>query len=494
MDLWGILAGIMSRKKQNLSLATEVFDGVRTQMQGILDDPVKLIEFLGVHLKPKQVERQENGEVFTPPSLINEKFDNLEKVCPSIWKDPSRKFLDPANGIGNYPAIAYQRLMNGLEDSIPDAKSRKKHILENMLYMCELTGKNVEVSRKLFDSDDIYKLNIYQGSFFDLDTQKEWGIKSFDVIMGNPPYNSGGIRSSTGNKLVKGKKTETLWPKFVEKSMKLLKNEGYLVFVHPLSWLKTSHSVHDLLLEKCITWLMLWDDSKSKSTIGADIPLSTYIIQNTMNDSQMLTDIKSCLSRQKITMESTVFLDKKYSIPFAYHSIFDKIIKKMEENPTLKLDVRTSTVKSENSGFKLPDTYKVDDMLAIDTYRIKDGYSVKKMKEKHKDTHLPKLIIANKRSFAGSFVDDGRLGLVGSDKFYIVGDNLPSLKKMFDTKLATMISKNVKFRQSFLEKDAILYVPDVRNIPKTELPDVTDEHIYKYLGLTTDEIKLIENN
>lgn len=40
-----------------------------------------------------------------------------------------------------------------------------------------------------------------------------------------------------------------------------------------------------------------------------------------------------------------------------------------------------------------------------------------------------KLIIANKSSYKGSFIDDGRLGLCGNDKFYILGENLELIKK-----------------------------------------------------------------
>lgn len=224
MDLWGILASIMVRKKDNLSLAIEVFDGVRTQMQGILDDPVKLIEFLGVHLKPKELEKKVRGEVFTPVWFVNEMLDALEKVNPEIWTNPSNKFLDPANGIGNYPAMVFQRLMTGLETSIPSVGERKKHILENMLYMCELDAKNAEVSRKLFDPDGIYKLNLYIGNALEVDVSSMWGLDMNDVyVIGNPPYNTERTRSGCS----------PLYHKFIEK---FIDNCRMLTFVVPSRW------------------------------------------------------------------------------------------------------------------------------------------------------------------------------------------------------------------------------------------------------------------
>jgi hypothetical protein len=99
-------------------------------MGGLIDNPSELVEFLGQHLKPKELEKKQNGEVFTPPQLIEQKFDQLTLADPHIWSDPSKKFMDPANGIGNYPALAFHRRMEGLKEALPNETTRKKHIME----------------------------------------------------------------------------------------------------------------------------------------------------------------------------------------------------------------------------------------------------------------------------------------------------------------------------------------------------------------------------
>jgi len=38
------------------------------------------------------------------------------------------------------------------------------------------------------------------------------------------------------------------------------------------------------MIDRHIIWLKLWDDSKSKGTINADIPISLYILQNIINN------------------------------------------------------------------------------------------------------------------------------------------------------------------------------------------------------------------
>jgi type I restriction-modification system DNA methylase subunit len=203
-------------------------------------------------LKPKEVEKKENGEVFTPIKLVN---DMLDKLPTEVWKNKNLKWLDPCCGMGNFPIAVYLRLMEGLKQEIPNDDDRKEHILENMIYMAELNKKNVSICRQIFDVNNYYCLNLYEGDALELDPDVEWNVEKFDVILGNPPFNKGGIRSHTGKQL--GEKNETIWTKFVEKSLGLLKPNGYLAFIHPLSWLKKSHSLHNDMIDRHIILLKL---------------------------------------------------------------------------------------------------------------------------------------------------------------------------------------------------------------------------------------------
>jgi hypothetical protein len=237
--------------------------------------------------------------------------------------------------------------------------------------------------------------------------------------------------------------------------------------------------------------MKLWDDSQSKMEICADIPISLYVI-NCVNNIVDKTIIVSVLKRKRINTESKEYLNPKYSIPLAYHSIFEKLIKLIESNANYKMEVKLKTVKSEGEQIPLPEKYSVNDNYAIDTYRVKDGYFVKKMTETHPDMKKMKLIIANKASFEGSIIDEGRLGLTGNHKYYILGEKLEDLQQLFETKIGHIVSHYTKYGQDFLDKDAFEYLPDVRNIPIEILPEVTDKNLYKLLKLTKDEIKLIE--
>jgi len=464
-------------------------------LQSLIDSPKELLELIDSCLKPKQKEKQENGEVFTPMCLVFEMLDNLDKHYikehrKSIFTKSSFKWFDPASGMGNFPVAVYLRLMDGLKSQISNNEDRKKHIIENMLYMSELNKKNVFISHQIFNMNNQYKLNLYEGNTLELDIVSVWGLElnSFDVILGNPPYNKGGIRSHTGKQL--GEKNETIWTKFIEKSFKWLKPDGFLAFINPLSWLKKSHSLHNDMLEKHIVWLKLWDNSQSKGMINADIPISLFVLQNTINTNNKKTEITSILKRRSLTTSSFEYLNPKYSVPLAFHSIFGKLVDFIETK-NLQLEYKTKTIKSSGTKVKIPTEYTLEDMWAVDTYTIKEGLMVKKATEQHPDANKRKLIISNKASFTGAFIDEGKLGLTGNDKSYILGDNLELLLNMLlSFKISDIISHFTKYRQDFLEKEVYTYLPDIR---KLGIADITENEFYKLIGLTSQEIHQIKN-
>jgi hypothetical protein len=480
LDFIKELACKHSNKSSNMHNISIQF---KTSLQSLIDNPKELLELIDNCLKPKEIEKKENGEVFTPMKIIDEMLD---KMPVDVWKDKNLKWLDPAAGMGNFPVAVYLRLMETLKDEIKDEKERKKHILENMLYMCELNKKNIFICRQIFDINSEYTLNLYEGNTLEFDPYKTFGIRQFDIVLGNPPYNKGGIRSCTGKML--SEKNETIWTKFIEKAFEWLKLDGYLVFINPLSWLRKSHSLHNVMLEKYIIWMKLWNNTYSKMMINATIPISLYVLQNTINHDKKKTEIVSLSKKYNFIIEANEYLDSQYSIPLAYHNIFSKLIHFIEKNDC-SLEYKNKTVKSSGNKTKLPKKYSVKDNLAIDTYTIKDGIMVKKALDIHPDINKRKLIIANKCSFNGAFIDDGKLSLTGNHKFYIMGNNLELIKKILQFKIMNVVCNHTKYGQDFLDNDAFTYIPDIR---KLGIEDISEENFYELIGLTDDEIKTFD--
>ena len=164
-------------------------------LQSLIDRPKELLELVASCLKPKTVEKRAFGEVFTPMDFINNHMLKdiedywMKSKGENIWTNEKLTWYDPATGMGNYPIAIYYKLFDGLKNKIPNDEERKKHIIEQQLYMGELNQKNCFVVRQIFNIDDQYKLNLYQGDTLGIELDKIFGKSRFDIIIGNPPYN-----------------------------------------------------------------------------------------------------------------------------------------------------------------------------------------------------------------------------------------------------------------------------------------------------------------
>jgi hypothetical protein len=196
----------------------------------------EVLDYINEHLAPKDIERQKYGEIYTPLKLVDEMLDSLPE---EVWSNPKLKWLDPANGMGNFPIKAFLRLCEGLKGKMKDPA---KHIIENMLFMIDINGKNNEIARKLFKKlapdakANIEKIDAEKGFFANKPLVFNGkAIKDFDIIMGNPPYNPPKTETgSSGN---------SIWQNFVIKSHSMLNDKGYLLFVHPPGWKKPTDEV-----------------------------------------------------------------------------------------------------------------------------------------------------------------------------------------------------------------------------------------------------------
>jgi hypothetical protein len=57
-------------------------------LQSLIDKPKVLLELINDCLKPKDVEKKQFGEVFTPINLVNEMLDKLPS---NVWTNKNLK-------------------------------------------------------------------------------------------------------------------------------------------------------------------------------------------------------------------------------------------------------------------------------------------------------------------------------------------------------------------------------------------------------------------
>jgi type I restriction-modification system DNA methylase subunit len=138
-------------------------------MKGIISKVSKLITDKSSYSKEKS---NKHGEVFTPNELI---YEMISKLPRDIWEDPSKTFLDPCAGKGNFPIFIVAKLFKELSKTIVDEEERLKHIVEKQLFMAELQRESAEFIATAFTFGKGYKVNLYVGDslqmpedFFDL--------------------------------------------------------------------------------------------------------------------------------------------------------------------------------------------------------------------------------------------------------------------------------------------------------------------------------------
>ena len=200
---------------------------IKDKMANINGDKKTLIDEITKLLIPKAKETRDNGEVFTPMNIVDQMLDILDEEYKNekIFENSELTWFDPSNGMGNFLVGIYYRLLVGLKDKIPDIEERKKHIVEKMLFGCEINEYNIEISNRIFDSKK-YKVNFKCLDFFKLKPKKEWNKKSFSFIIGNPPFQKNAEKDY--------KNSIPFYNEFIEKSLEL---SDRVYMINPSKWL-----------------------------------------------------------------------------------------------------------------------------------------------------------------------------------------------------------------------------------------------------------------
>jgi hypothetical protein len=384
-----------------------------------------VVQMLREYVKVSAVEVKTMGEVMTPIELVEEMLDTLPD---EVWTNPSLRWLDPCNGVGTFVSVIIYRLMKGLTTFQPDEKLRYKHIMENMIYVCELQAKNVFLYLYAFDPKDEYALNIYCGSYLDngFDAHMQLlGVENFDVIVMNPPYQV----LQEGNT-----KTQSLWDKFVKKVLETsLITDGYLVAINPSGWRNVNglfKNIQMLLKSRQMLYLEVHNQKDGVKTFGVKTDYDFYCIRNTENLGNFNTKIKC----QDGTIER-VDISKMEFIPNGmYNAIQNLIAKKGEEKVKLLADSSYHTQRLEQMSKEQTEEFKYACAYTVMKKGTKFWYSNTNTKGHFGQ---PKLIWGNGEiDFIGSLIDiNGDYGL--TQFAYAIVDNpnnLSRMKTVFDSK------------------------------------------------------------
>jgi len=261
-----------------------------------------------------------NDEVFTPPEFANQMLDTLAAAWAAdhdganLWADPAVTFLDPCTKSGVFLREVTTRLTKGLADKIPDLQERVDHILTKQVFgigitrltsmlarrslycskhangqhsiskgfsnedgnvwfervehtwvagRCEFCGASQQVLDRGSDLEThayafIHASDVKSriGQIFGADMQ-------FDVIIGNPPYQTTGGGGGTND--------SPIYHFFVRQAMQL--EPRYLSMVIPSRWMAGGRGLSDFraefLADKRVRVLVDYENAKDAfPTVG----------------------------------------------------------------------------------------------------------------------------------------------------------------------------------------------------------------------------------
>lgn len=424
-------------------------------------------DFISQYEKVSKLESKLFGEVFTPRQLIDEMLDTLPD---DVWKNPDLKWLDPAVGIGNFPAAILDRLMVGLESVIGDETERKKHILEEMFYFCDISIKNLFLLYMLFDKNNEFNLNVYRGSFledgFDKHMKEVWGLDGFSVVVGNPPYQ--GDNKGNGS---------NLYEKFHTKSINLLVKDGYLCLITPLNWLSPNGNLESEFTKFNLMFININECAKHFTGVGSEF--SYYLIKK--SNYYTSTEIRTIDSNFSFSLRDFSFLPKYISIESL--SIHEKFF----NNNLVCLNVERDQSHTQYSKKMIGNlSSEMSDKFCHKMYNTSSKNGIKYSTIKHPLTNITKILMS-RSGYLNPFLDNGDYGVLELAYFIKVGSNVEGeyILKLLQSKLYKYITTAYKYSgfNSHIVLKRLKY-------PKLEV--LTDRNIYKYFNLTQEEIDLIE--
>jgi len=356
--------------------------------------------------------------------------DLVADIPEYLIKNPDTTFIDPFMGGGQYLAAVVKRC-------------EKYHDRSQILP--RIYGAETE---SWFTNRAILH-NKLKGAHLTLNLNDFMGMQ-FDVVIGNPPYQD----SSSAAKNVK------LWPKFIKLSVGLLKSGGYISLVTPGSWAVFNSSQSQRQRNSIIDHIDLQQvvDANDSFNVGVSITRWSGIKRSYSGHTIAWGEDHDFSSGPYLTEDGQTTTN-----------IHNKII----QMDHLKLVMGDSKVTS--------DECREDSGTVIHFSGPKIRYTSKNID----NSGVPKFVAPFSCSPYSRFFTTEAVGMLNMW--------MPCKESEFDTLSTIWDLKVVKFFINTFQKTSGFssavkrsFIPDFRGL--------NDHQAYEALGLTNDEIKMVEDH
>lgn len=355
------------------------------------------------------------GEVHTPLLLVEEIYNLLN---PMIEKKEHIDLYEPGVGPGIF--------------------------LDNYSYLYKTTYNGCEINTNYqYDISYIKHIDFFEDE-----------LKTYDVMLGNLPFNHGEVH--TPSKTSSTKKSKTIWTSMLKKCVDHLKPNGIGAFIIPCIWLKPDkENIYELLTSKRIHYLKLFDAPTSNKLFSyhCQTPVCYVIFENINKPELTIYDRHKWVKFQ---------LYKNYCIPTKNIEMMQESLKKIKENNlSVLVPIKIACMKKKIIEEKTEDTTKhciltsmyLPDKIQYFYSNVEGAYQ-----------NIPKIILAHKRLPIPYYDKEGKYGIYGRDIYIFIGDKLDILYDYLCKQEIQLMIKSFTIRMNFYEKYIFDYIVDPRKI------------------------------
>jgi len=384
----------------------------------------------------------------TPIGCIEEM---LGRIPNEVWKNPNVEILDPCCGNGNFHLYAWKRFV--------EAGMSNESIVKNNLFFNDINEARLENVKSIYGKN----INFTATDFLNYPTDKK-----YDVIYANPPF----AKFTEDNK--RSSKNHTLVRDFLMKSLELLKDNGYLIYIVPDNWMSLAD--RNLVIKELTKYQFLHLDihgaKKWFPKIGSSF---TWLVLQKTPASESYT----VSSRyKKSTWNGYANSQQRNYIPLVWNETIQSIFSKTIDKDNQKFNVQTSS-----------DLHK---------YTKRDLINAEKTAtHTHKLIHTPKQTVWAKRPH--KFQDGYKCFISTTDKYSTFVSNCGMTQSIAfirckDEAEANKVSEILGHELYVFLNNLCRWgnFNNIRILQKFPVPS-NENDVYGSFGITEQEIKLIKN-